>query len=86
MFHADDAWTAGARYFKLEFFDKDHNLIEAHTNALKGLVKGKWYLQTISASSPRGTDHLHVVIEATAVSADGALGFDDLSLELKAER
>lgn len=86
LFHADEAWGAAAKAFKLEFFDKDHNLLEAHTNALKGLVEGKWYLQTISATSPGKTDHLQVVIEASAVSADGALGFDDVSLEVRPER
>ncbi|MFH0954415.1 MAG: hypothetical protein V1873_08810 [Verrucomicrobiota bacterium] len=83
MFYVKDGWTAAQRALKIEFFDASHNLLSARMSDLNSLSEGKWYVHTVSAESPAGTDHIQVVVEASGVGGTGVLGFDDLTLKVK---
>lgn len=82
-FWADHTWSAGRQGFKLEFLDGaggGETVVLALTNSTAD-VGESWVWKEISATAPSNAAWVRAVVFADSVGADGALQFDDMSLE-----
>ncbi|HPT16950.1 MAG TPA: Calx-beta domain-containing protein, partial [Kiritimatiellia bacterium] len=80
---ADSTWSASAQGIKLEFLDGlngGSNVLLAATNSTAG-VGQSWVQKTVTATAPTNATWVRATIYADGVGANGALQFDDGSLE-----
>ena len=80
---ADSTWSASAQGIKLEFLDGlngGSNVLRAVTNSTAG-VGQSWVQKTATATAPSNATWVRATIYADGVGANGALQFDDGSLE-----
>ncbi len=80
---ADSTWSASAQGIKLEFLDGlngGSNVLLAVTNSTSG-VGQSWVQKTVTATAPSNATWVRATIYADGVGANGALQFDDCSLE-----
>lgn len=79
---ADNNWSTGEQGLKIEFFDggsDPQNLLLAVTNRFTGIGQS-WTERSVQATAPSGATWVRAVIYANGVGGNGALQFDDLTL------
>lgn len=80
FFYFDNNWTASSRLLKIEFFDDASQLLDSKSSSLDSIKEGKWVKESVSATAPEGTTRVQVVLEASGIGAEGALGIDNVEL------
>lgn len=79
-FYTDNGWTSESRALKIEFFDKDDNVLLAKTDNLEDLADGTWIKKDLLAQAPEATERMQVVVEAFGMGGSGVLGVDNVLL------
>ena len=82
-FWADSTWSAGKQGMKIEFLTgtpTGTNYLLAVTSLVSGVGQA-WTQKTMTATAPPGGQWVRAVVFAESAGANGALQFDDLSLE-----